>query len=176
MSSRCVCYASLCRRETEKERKIRTAFFFSRIAVRSARAFSWLLRFLSRVSGTRIWSLVGTVLYSLRLVRSPAYRGYGMEQSAGARSVAEARHSALADSKMDLIDENGQCIVYTMTFVHVASIDNTPDETSGKRRSQQFSRTFSVPTAEATMTFRAKQASSPTPQAASLHPQSVSQP
>ena len=41
---------------------IRTAFFFSAAAVRSARAFSWLFLFLSRVSGTRIWSWVGTEL------------------------------------------------------------------------------------------------------------------
>ena len=34
---------------------IRTAFFLSVAAVRSARAFSWLLRFFRRVSGTSIW-------------------------------------------------------------------------------------------------------------------------
>jgi hypothetical protein len=42
--------------------EIHTAFFFSAAAVRSARAFSWLFLFLRRVSGTRIWSLVGTEL------------------------------------------------------------------------------------------------------------------
>lgn len=34
----------------------------SRCSAFSARSFSWLLRFLSRVSGTRIWSWVGTLL------------------------------------------------------------------------------------------------------------------
>lgn len=38
-------------------------FFFSAISADfSARAFSWLLRFFRRVSGTKMWSLVGTDL------------------------------------------------------------------------------------------------------------------
>lgn len=39
-----------------------TALRFSISAVRSARAFSWLLRFFRRVSGTKMWSCVGTEL------------------------------------------------------------------------------------------------------------------
>jgi hypothetical protein len=41
----------------------------SRCSAFSARSFSWLLRFLSRVSGTRIWSLVGTLLYGCQSAR-----------------------------------------------------------------------------------------------------------
>lgn len=40
-----------------------TFFFFSISADFSARAFSCDLRFFRRVSGTRIWSLVGTELF-----------------------------------------------------------------------------------------------------------------
>ena len=36
--------------------------FLSSSAERSSRCFSWLLRFFNKVSGTRIWSWVGTVL------------------------------------------------------------------------------------------------------------------
>jgi hypothetical protein len=39
-----------------------TFFFFSISAVRSARSFSWDLRFFKRVSGTRMSFLVGTLL------------------------------------------------------------------------------------------------------------------
>ena len=41
----------------------RTFFFFSSSAERSSLAFSWLLRFFNSVSGTRIWSAVGTLLF-----------------------------------------------------------------------------------------------------------------
>ena len=57
---------------------LRTFFFFSSSAVRSCLAFSWLLRFFKRVSGTRICSAVGTVLSQVSLVS----RIHCMEKSA----------------------------------------------------------------------------------------------
>jgi len=67
----------------------RTFFFFSSSAERSSLAFSWLLRFFKRVSGTRIWSAVGTLL--LQVSHCPAYMLYEEERRVGI--AAEARHS-----------------------------------------------------------------------------------
>jgi hypothetical protein len=67
----------------------RTFFFFSSSAERSSLAFSWLLRFFKRVSGTRIWSAVGTLLFQISLLS----RIQRMEKERRMGIAAKARHS-----------------------------------------------------------------------------------
>lgn len=69
----------------------RTFRFLSSSAAFSSLAFSWLLRFLRRVSGTRIWSTVGTVLCQVSLI--VPHTKYGEERRVGIAAIA--RHSRI---------------------------------------------------------------------------------
>jgi hypothetical protein len=82
-----------------------TVLDFSWAALRSARAFSCDFLFLRRVSGTRMFSLVGTELSERDqyvVQHTEVWSG-----SAGARSEADAAFSLWLTRKLDLIGAQG---------------------------------------------------------------------
>lgn len=90
-----MCYASLCLGDERGE----STYSLALLSDGGALGAGLLLRLALLQEGLRDQDVVvgrDSAIGKLRLVRSPAYRVCdGMEQSAGARTVAEARHSVL---------------------------------------------------------------------------------
>lgn len=104
-----------------KQRRVcrQTFFLFSRSAMLFSRDFSCALRFFNRVSGTRIWSLVATVLQIQGKAHVSTIGTFGAKLAES--DMREGGHSRMIVAELDemnLISEQGQS-KRELTIAHI---------------------------------------------------------